>query len=306
MSLATLDNVAKLYVATFNRAPDAAGLDYWVNSGMSLEDISQSFFDQPETQNLYPIGTQTTVFVTSVYQNLFNRPPDQAGLDYWANELNTHTISNQNFILAVTNGALGSDATILTNKTTIGLAFANAGLNDPTFAHTVMANVDASEESVTSAEDTIIQNTPVNSFYFTEEWLSGRTLYDISGDQTDGAYTGTPGPRDLKADIMTMIFDSNGTLHESMSPTQFMEGTWNVDNNHTIVINDSWGTWYMRASGETIGNNDNSYVVYVDNNYTGFSANSWFKPEAITTDHTIAVSLVGTILPAQNVFETFA
>ena len=44
-------SVAKLYVATFDRAPDSAGLDYWVNlSGLSLEEIATSFFDQPETK----------------------------------------------------------------------------------------------------------------------------------------------------------------------------------------------------------------------------------------------------------------
>ena len=34
----TRQQVAELYVATFNRAPDAAGLDYWVNtSGLTIE-----------------------------------------------------------------------------------------------------------------------------------------------------------------------------------------------------------------------------------------------------------------------------
>ena len=46
----TEQQVAELYVATFNRAPDAAGLAYWVNSALTIEEIAQSFFDQPETQ----------------------------------------------------------------------------------------------------------------------------------------------------------------------------------------------------------------------------------------------------------------
>ncbi len=51
---ANRENVAKLYVATFDRAPDAAGLDYWVNTPLSLEEIAQSSFDQDETKTLYP------------------------------------------------------------------------------------------------------------------------------------------------------------------------------------------------------------------------------------------------------------
>ena len=54
-------NVTKVYVATFDRAPDKAGLDYWVNnSGLSLEAIATSFFDQDETKALYPSGTSTS------------------------------------------------------------------------------------------------------------------------------------------------------------------------------------------------------------------------------------------------------
>lgn len=52
---ATDESVAGLYVATFDRAPDGAGLDYWVEeSNLSLEGIAESFFDQPETKEKYP------------------------------------------------------------------------------------------------------------------------------------------------------------------------------------------------------------------------------------------------------------
>ena len=46
-TVATDENVAELYVATFGRAPLGTGLDYWVNdSGLDLENIATSFFDQ--------------------------------------------------------------------------------------------------------------------------------------------------------------------------------------------------------------------------------------------------------------------
>ena len=60
----TKESVTKLYVATFNRAPDSAGLDYWLNkSGLSLDGIAKSFFDQPETQSLYPSGYSENEFI---------------------------------------------------------------------------------------------------------------------------------------------------------------------------------------------------------------------------------------------------
>ncbi len=157
----TQAEVAKLYVATFNRAPDAGGLSYWTNTGMSIENIAQSFFDQSETQTLYPSGTTNSSFVTSVYANLFNRAPDTDGLNYWVQELDNGNITKQNFILAVINGAqntaVSQDATILTNKQTVGMYFSGQGLNDVAKATQVMTDIDDSDASVLSAY-TLVDN----------------------------------------------------------------------------------------------------------------------------------------------------
>ncbi|PHS58829.1 MAG: hypothetical protein COB17_02470, partial [Sulfurimonas sp.] len=158
---ATQENVAKLYVATFNRAPDTAGLNYWVNtSGLELEGIAKSFFDQEETKTLYPDTTSDRDFIGSVYQNLFNRAPDADGLAYWEAELSAGTISKNRFIEAVINGAqdntTSNDASILTNKTTVGLNFANAGIEDPAEARNVMIGVSDDITTVDTAQNKII------------------------------------------------------------------------------------------------------------------------------------------------------
>jgi len=151
--IATKESVTKLYVATFNRAPDAAGLNYWIyQSGLSLEDIAKSFFDQPETKSLYPSNYSEHQFVKAVYENLFNREPDNRGWSYWENELkNNPNINRSVFILAVVNGALDDDAIILSNKEKVGEYFANQGLNDPQKAKDIMRGIDASTESVQHA-----------------------------------------------------------------------------------------------------------------------------------------------------------
>jgi len=153
----TKESVTKLYVATFNRAPDSAGLNYWLNqSGLSLEGIAKSFFDQPETQALYPSNYSEHQFVKAVYENLFNREPDSGGWSYWENELkNNPAINRSVFILAVINGALDNDALILSNKEKVGEYFANQGLNDPQKARDIMKGIDVSAESVQKAIDMI-------------------------------------------------------------------------------------------------------------------------------------------------------
>ncbi len=153
----TKDEVAKLYVATFNRAPDSAGLDYWIdNSGLTLSQIAQSFFDQEETQNLYPSYVTNRDFIYAVYRNLFNRDPDEAGLLYWEDELNSQRSSRDLFILTVINGAqdtseYGYDKTILENKKDVGVAFANEGLSDVEKAREIISGITADPSSVESA-----------------------------------------------------------------------------------------------------------------------------------------------------------
>jgi len=150
----TEENVAELYIATFNRAPDASGLNYWVkDSGLTLEGIAKSFFDQKETQEQYPEEYSNEVFIDKVYHNLFNRLPDAAGKAYWFAELESGNIDRSVYILAVINGSLGDDKVILENKTIVGLAFSEAGMNDVNEARGIMQGITADLTTVKEALD---------------------------------------------------------------------------------------------------------------------------------------------------------
>lgn len=164
----TKEEITKVYVATFGRSPDSAGLNYWFNnSGLYLEGISESFFDQSETQTLYPSSSSTSQFISSVYNNLFNRNPDTAGLDYWIEELDSGRIKKSLFLLAVINGAQnsseGNDATLLTHKTEIGLYFANAGKDDVDEARNIMSGITDEPSSVDNAKVIIDSSSSENA-----------------------------------------------------------------------------------------------------------------------------------------------
>lgn len=124
--------VAELYVATFNRAPAQAGLEYWTHSSFTIDMIAESFFDQPETQTLYPPENTDTQFVQAIFRNLFNREPRQAGLVYWVQSLANGT-PRYVMIEAVKNGATGTDRIIMDNKAEVGLYHANLGLSASSF-----------------------------------------------------------------------------------------------------------------------------------------------------------------------------
>ncbi len=154
-------DLTDMYIAYFDRAPDALGLLYWASrlkDGMTLQEIAKSFFVQPETLAAYPASQTTTEFVTKVYNNMLGRDPDQGGLNYWVNSLESvDGVSKDEFMLAVIYGARAStgspaDVQYLSNKNLVGKDYAvTEGLSNVTWAKTVMANVDGSAGSVQAA-----------------------------------------------------------------------------------------------------------------------------------------------------------
>ena len=150
LTSAQSDSLVELYIASFNRAPDAIGLNYWggrLYDGMTLPEIARSFFVQPETVAAYPSTMPTQTFVTTVYNNVLSRAPDTEGQDYWVREIDTGSVSRDVFLLAIINGAKAStgsttDRQTLANKVSVGNHFAfDSGLNNTTWGIDVMDSV---------------------------------------------------------------------------------------------------------------------------------------------------------------------
>ena len=148
----TQESITRLYIATFNRVPDSAGVEYWLNSKLSLEDIAKSFFDQNETKRLYPNYISSYKFIHLIYENIFERKPDISGYNYWKNELEHHNLKKSIFILTVINGALGDDATLLNNKTKVGLYFIKQKLNNISLAKDILKGVNRETATINRAK----------------------------------------------------------------------------------------------------------------------------------------------------------
>lgn len=156
------DKLMSLYIATFDRAPDISGLNYWkeeiVSGRMTIERVAESFFDQPETKNRYPNSMDIGKFINSIYLNVLGREPDSAGKNYWSGELISGQVKKQNFILAIINGAKGDDVTYLNNKKEIGEYFTTQlKSDDTTLAQDIMKNITTNPNSVTEVK-TKLQN----------------------------------------------------------------------------------------------------------------------------------------------------
>lgn len=90
----TAGEAFRLYQAAFNRAPDKAGLGYWVaqlDGGASLLSVASQFVGSAEFRAMYGSNASNRELVTHLYENVLHRAPDQAGVNYWVNVLDSHS-----------------------------------------------------------------------------------------------------------------------------------------------------------------------------------------------------------------------
>ena len=79
----------RLYEAAFDRKPDTAGLKYWVkemDAGQNIGQIAQSFVNSAEFKALNP-GQDPNSMINSYYLHVLHRAADDAGLQYWNNQM---------------------------------------------------------------------------------------------------------------------------------------------------------------------------------------------------------------------------
>ncbi|AMR77647.1 hypothetical protein A2G96_07805 [Cupriavidus nantongensis] len=82
----------RLYKAAFDRSPDQVGLGFWISKldgGMSTVEVAANFINSDEFRGLYGANPTTTEFVTELYDNILNRAPDQAGLDFYVQQIDS-------------------------------------------------------------------------------------------------------------------------------------------------------------------------------------------------------------------------
>ncbi len=122
--MATIQGV---YVALFGRPADPTGLAYFnsvTSGGANLSAISNLAATQ-EYQARFA-GQNNVQIITSIYQSLFNRDPEAAGLNFFVDALNKGTLSINNIAIAILDGAQGSDRTVVDAKIASANAFTTA------------------------------------------------------------------------------------------------------------------------------------------------------------------------------------
>lgn len=82
----------RIYSAALGRAPDLAGLGFWMkqmDKGLTLQEIAAGFMGSKEFADLYGGPNPTNeVFVDKLYTNILGRKPEPAGMAFWVDVLN--------------------------------------------------------------------------------------------------------------------------------------------------------------------------------------------------------------------------
>ena len=170
INTATVQRVMELYVAFFNRTPDADGLTYWLSqskAGVSTTQIAESFYGvgvQYTALTGFSSTMTTTDFINVVYRNVLGRADgaDAGGLDYWTKKLTSGEDTRGSLVSKILDAAhtykgdatYGWVANLLDNKITVATKVAiDWGLNYLT-ADASVTNGMAIAKAVTSTDIT--------------------------------------------------------------------------------------------------------------------------------------------------------
>lgn len=157
----TSAQIQQLYVAYLGRAADKAGLDYWLNATndtdtapatLTLDDLRTNFTTaQTEYTSVYG-GLTREETVVKIYNNLFGRAPDAAGLTYWTTGGGA-SVSTDLLLTSFINGASADDSKTVTNKVLVAEVYTSAaGTNFASAdAKSVIAGVNSDYSTVGTA-----------------------------------------------------------------------------------------------------------------------------------------------------------
>ncbi|MBR7799303.1 Ig-like domain-containing protein [Undibacterium fentianense] len=137
---ADVQRLIELYVAFFNRVPDADGLAYWTSemlNGQKLNTIAETFYNagvQFSDYTGFSATMSNTDFINVIYRNVLGRSDgaDADGLSYWNGELSSGKANRGSLVSTILDAAHGFKgnttwgwvADLLDNKIAVAKTFA--------------------------------------------------------------------------------------------------------------------------------------------------------------------------------------
>jgi hypothetical protein len=202
-ALSAREALTAIYIGYYDRAADPAGIAFWegvvANTSLDLVAITSDFATQAETQAVHPFFASPSesaagAFITTLYLNLFNREPDDAGLAFWTEQLQgavngTGTLTVGEIITQIIEGAVDTpadpadpasvatnDRTTILNKIEVGLDWTTAAeASDIDFTTNAAARTSAADiiDAVTDQQSSVVAARAITDDFFAEDGNNG-------------------------------------------------------------------------------------------------------------------------------------
>jgi hypothetical protein len=250
-----LRSLIELYIAFFNRVPDADGLSYWIdqfNSGMTLTQICEVFYSaavQYSDLTGYSSTMSSADFVKVIYKNVLGRSgenaPPSGDVAYWAYTLDSGSATKGTVVESMLGSAhtFTNDPTwgwvtrLLDNKVAVGYYFAvQQGLNYNSAADSISKGMSiaaaVTPSSTTDALNLIGLNDSTFGLTFSDIPRSSRTVALVvasdvlSSDSAD--ISALAQAIASERNVTTTIMTSPGTAAETRAALQKIQNLWGV------------------------------------------------------------------------------
>lgn len=223
-----LQALIELYIAFFNRVPDANGMSYWIDqvkSGASIAEISKSFYGAAlafSSLTGYSASMSNADFIKIIYKNVLGRNEvDAEGLAYWSTSLSNGSATRASLVATILNSAhtfkgdpnFGYVADLLDNKIKVGMYFAiQQGLSYKT-----------DEISISKGMGIASAISPTD--YLSAIYFAG---LDPHADDLTNAY-------DSKGKVLIRIWrqdGSEGSVDDFVKATRYLNDKWSMYSNY--------------------------------------------------------------------------
>ena len=195
-SAASIEAVQQAYIAYYGRPADPAGLDFWASrlddEGGDITSMIQAFGTSTEATELYGSGalnvTRAVTAIDNIYNQVFGRDADDEGESFYVTKLLSGEFTFVDVAQRVLDGATGTDAALIANKTLAAQSFTDALAADDVAAagyvgtaaaqgaKTWLAQVDETLDSVVAAEANLTETVQANGDY-TYTYAEAAALY---------------------------------------------------------------------------------------------------------------------------------
>lgn len=296
--------IQKFYIGFYGRPADFAGLTYWSDrlESEGVQRIMEAFASSYEARNFVfqdPVtgrSYESRELVNHIYQHLFGRNAEPAGLDFYTGKLEAGDMTAVSIVRNVMDGALKEDLVVLNNKLQVAEYFTGrVEAKDLDYESDHIEIARASLEGRVLDLSQAIQQADVCLEQMTPE--SESALFSIDGPE------GTPqtvwvfdGHTD---DVFGMVAGKSGNLYSVSKDgsvcridSKTGEALWRFDG-HTDLISyfavDAEGDVYTSSADDTVrkvdgetgdqiwvfdGHTDDVLGVFVDQNGHAYSSSA--------------------------------